>query len=82
MPGGIQQGDFQLAYGQQSLLGKDGNAPCPFQLVGVHMGIPMVHAPGLADAAAVIQHAFRQRRFSSVHVGQNTETDMIGLLFI
>ena len=71
MAGGIQQADLQLFIPQNGHLGKDGNAPGTFQLVGIQQGIPVIHPPQAAQFPKPVEQPLRQGRFARVHMGQN-----------
>ena len=68
VPRGVQQGDMLLR--QLGLLGEDGNAPGPLQVVGVQIGIPVVHPPQSPPHPRHIQKGLRQGGLSRIHMGQ------------
>ena len=70
MAGGVQQGDFQLPRLEHRLLGEDGNAPLPLQLVGVQEGVLVIHPAQAADLAGGVEKGLGQGGFPRVHVGQ------------
>src|SRR5699024_10329404 len=71
--GGVQPGDLGAAPVQleQGLFGKYGDAPGPFQAVGVQKGVPVVHTAQAADGPGAVQHRFGQGGLARVHMGQH-----------
>ena len=67
----VHQGQLQLPPAQNGLLGVDGNAPFPLQLLSVQKGIPVVHPPQGADGSGHVEHGLGQGGLSRVHMGQN-----------
>ena len=76
MAGGIQQGDIRIARSKQRLLGKDGNAACFFQAIGVQKGVPMVHPAQLADGTGAVEHGLGEGGLAGVHMSQNAQYDL------
>ena len=54
MARGVQQRGLLLPQGEHRLLGVDGDAPLPLQLVRVQEGVPVVHPAQGPDAAGLI----------------------------
>ena len=75
MARGVQQRGLLLLQGEHRLLGVDGDAPLPLQLVRIQEGVPVVHPAQGPDAAGLIQNSLGQGGLPRVHVGQNTDTD-------
>ena len=59
---------------QQGLLGENGDAPGPFQRMGVKERILMVYPPQHPAGSRRIQKGLAQRRLSRVHMGQQSST--------
>ena len=69
---GVHQDQFfLLPQGQQGLLGEDGDAPLPLQLVGVQIGVPVVHPAKAAQLAPGIEQGLVQSGLARVHVGHH-----------
>ena len=71
MAGGIQQSNGSIARRKQRLLGKDSDAACFFQAVGIQKGVSVIHPPQLPDLAGTVQQSFGKRRLSGIHMGSN-----------
>ena len=71
MAGGVQPGNLGIPCAEQSLFGKNRDAPGPLQAVGVQEGIPVIHPPQLADGAGAVEHGLRKGGFARVHMGQH-----------
>ena len=71
MAGGIQQCHFHVPQGQNRLLGKDGDAALPLDIVSVQKSIPVVHPPQLPQGAAPVKQRLGQCCFSGIHMGQD-----------
>ncbi len=67
--GGVDDVDLHAPVGNGDVLGQDGDAPLPLQVVGVEDLLP--HQLRLAVAAALAQHAIDQRRLAVVDVGDD-----------
>ena len=65
---------------QNCLLGKDRNSTLPLLLVPLQIGISFIYTPYAADDAAFIQHGFRQRCFSCIHMGENSHYNCFHIL--
>ena len=73
MAGGVQKGDGQLRGLEDSLLGEDGDAPGPFQVVGVQEGIPVVHPAQLLYGSGSVEQGLREGGLAGIHVGQDSD---------
>ena len=73
MPRGVQQGDLRPVQVQQRLLGKDRDAPLPFERVGIQKGVPVVHPSEPAGLPRAVEHPLRKGRLARVHVRQNPD---------
>ena len=74
MPRGIHQGQGQLFRGKQGLLGENGDAPLPFQIVGVQKCVAVIHpSPGPTGTGAV-QQSFGKGGLARVHMGHKADT--------
>ena len=71
MSRGIEEYDVQISELHAGLAGKDRDAAVPFDVICIEKCVPMIHAPGLPQRAAEIEHGFRERCFSGVHMGEN-----------
>ena len=70
----VHQGHIQIGGGDQGLLGKDRNAAAPLQIVGVEIGVPVIHPAQSPPGAAAIQQGFGQGSFACVNMGKETNT--------
>ena len=76
MAGGIHNGHIPIGCFQQGLLGENGDAPCPLQIVGVKIRIPVIHPAQGPSCTGNIQQGFAQCGLARVHMGQQTSTNM------
>ena len=67
--GCIHQGDFSIFRLQQSLLGENGNASGPLQIVGVQIGIAVIHTAQCAPGTGAVKQCFRKCGLARVHMG-------------
>ena len=58
---------------QHGLLGKDRDAPRPLLAVGIKKGVPVVHAPQLAQHPRAVKQPFGQCSFAAVHMCQQPD---------
>ena len=70
MPRGIHQDDLPVVGFQTGLLGENGDAPLPLQIVAVQVGVSVIHPPQSPQLAAAIQKGFRKRGLTRVHMGK------------
>ena len=70
--GRIHQGDVQMLRGKPCLLGENGNAPFPFQGVGVQEGIPVIYPPQCSSGTGSIQKRLGKGGLSCIHVGKQS----------
>ena len=77
MSRGVQQGDLHILQGQHRLLGKDGDAPLPFQSVGVQKGVGMVHPPQPPQRPAPVEQRLAEGGLARVHVGQYSKGELV-----
>ena len=80
MAGGIHQSDGAVLRFQQRLLGKNGDAPCAFQRVGIQKRVLMIDPPQGAPRPGFIEHRLAERGLPRVHMGQQSGAQ--GLLYI
>ena len=73
MARGIHQGDLQSVRFQNGLLGKNGDAPLPFQIMGVQKGIPVIHPTQGAFGTGAIQQGFAMGGLAGVNMSQKTD---------
>ena len=66
---GVHNVDLHVAVLNGGVLGQDGDAPLPLQIVGVHH--PVHHGLILAVDAGLLEHLVHQRGFSVVNVSDN-----------
>ena len=69
MARGVHNVDLYVAVLNGGVLGQDGDAPLPLQIVGVHH--PVHHGLILAVDAGLLEHLVHQRGFSVVNVSNN-----------
>ena len=60
-----------LPQGQQGLLGEYGDAPLPLQLVGVQIGVPVVHPAQAAQLSPGVEQGLVQGGLARVHMGHH-----------
>ena len=72
--GGVHQGNGPMCRFQLGLLGKNGDAPCPFQGMGIQKGIGVVHPPQSSPGTAAVQKRLGQGGLTRVHMGQQSYT--------
>ena len=70
----IQKGNIHLFCMQDRLLGKDGDAPLPLQLIRVQIGISVIHPAQSADITALVEERLRERCLSRVHMSHQAQT--------
>ena len=70
---GIQQGQFRIRKPHNGLFGEYGNAPCPFQGMGIQKGVPVIHPARGTDGAGAVEQCLAQCRFSSVHMCKDAD---------
>ena len=68
--------------GHDGLLGENGDAPGPLQLMSVQEAVPVVYPAQLFYFSREVQHRFGQSGLSRVHMGQQSDTDMLFPVFI
>ena len=77
MAGGIQQGEVGVSCCQQGLFGKDGDAACLFQRVGVEKGVLVVHAAQFPDGTGAVEHGFGKGGLAGVHMGEDAHHQLL-----
>ena len=77
MAGGVQQRHFRVSYGQQRLLGEDGDAPLPLDGIRIQKGVPVVHPAQLPQCPAAVEQRLGQGCFSGVHMGQDAQDQFL-----
>ena len=75
MPRCVQQGELRPLQGDEGLFGKDGDAPLPFQGVGIQKGVLVVHPPQGFQAPRPVQQSLREGGLARVHMGQQTHAN-------
>ena len=80
MAGGVHQRDGAVLRFQQRLFGKNGDAPCAFQRVGIQKRVLMIDPPQGAPRPGFIEHRLAERGLPRVHMGQQSGAQ--GLLYI
>ena len=81
MPRGVQQGDPGIPLVKNRLLGKNRDAPAPFQAVGVQECVLVIHPAQTPDAARPVEQGLGQGGFARVHMGQYPHHQLFFLLF-
>ena len=71
MARGIQQRHLSISQGKYRLLGKDGDAPLPFNGIRIQKSVGMVHPAKLANGAAAVKQGLGKGGLTRVHVGQD-----------
>ena len=77
--GGVQQGDAGVLPVQHGLFGKDGDAPLPFQAVGVEEAVPVIHPALLLHGPGKNQHGLGQGGLPGVHMGDEPDAEVLPL---
>ena len=67
----IQQPIFPPLPGESGLPGKDGNPPAPFQRMGVHKAVSIIHPSRRADGMGLQQKLLAKRCLACVHMRGN-----------
>ena len=80
MAGGVHQRDGAVLRFQQRLLGKNGDAPCAFQRVGIQKRVLMIDPPQGAPRPGFIEHRLAERGLPRVHMSEQPGAQ--GLLYI
>ena len=75
MAGGVHQGDGPVGGFQPCLLGEDGDASCPLQVVGIQKGVGVVNTAQRPAGAAHIQQRLREGGLACVYMGQQTNAE-------
>ena len=75
--GGVQQDVVAGLGGEPRLLGEDGDASLPLHGVGIQKGIAVIHAPQGAELTGDIQESLGQGGLTCVHVGQDTDGELL-----
>ena len=74
----VQQGGMEITRQiQYGLLGKNGDTPLPFQMERIEKGVAVVYPAQHPDGAGDIQHSLRKCGFTCVHMGQQTNTNIL-----
>ena len=73
----VEQHEVRARIVEHRLLGEDGDAAGTLDLVGVEVGVAMVDAPELTDAARVIEHRLGKRRLARVHVRDDAHDSLL-----
>ena len=74
--GGVQEGHRHFLGAEQGLLGEDGDAPGPLQVVGVQVGVPVVHPAQGGDGPGGVQQGLGEGGFAGVHMGQDADDQL------
>ena len=74
MARGVHQGHVSGFRLQKGLLGENGNAPGPFQGVGVQKGVSVVHPSQGPPGAGGIEQGLAEGGLPRIHMGQKTQT--------
>ena len=74
--GGVQEGHRHSLGAEQGLLGEDGDAPGPLQVVGVQVGVPVVHPAQGGDGPGGVQQGLGEGGFAGVHMGQDADDQL------
>ena len=70
MAGGVHQSDVPPGGGEPGLLGENGDAPGPLQIVGVQVGIAVIHPAQSPPGAGGIEQSLGKGSLARVHMGQ------------
>ena len=74
--GGVQEGHRHPLRLEQGLFGEDGDPPGPLQVVGVQVGVPVVHPPQGGDGPGGVQQGLGEGGLPRVHVGQDADDQL------
>ena len=74
MAGGVHQRDGAVLCFQQRLFGKNGDAPCAFQRVGIQKRVLMIDPPQGAPRPGFIEHRLAERGLPRVHMSEQPNT--------
>ena len=80
MAGGVHQRDGAVLRFQQRLFGKNSDAPCAFQRVGIQKRVLMIDPPQGAPRPGFVEHRLAERGLPRVHMGQQSGAQ--GLFYI